>query len=126
MLDVIFGRENVPEELKPRVILNAKAYFLKYKKPEWFADSFVQEFLHDVEKASVIDGEVLRDYKSRVIPASVISTGCKTLCCIRFAPENIYQGSLLGNNCLPFLVRMAETKDITIAESKQYVCKNSY
>lgn len=114
MLTIIWGRENVPEELKPKVCLPSPDYFALYKKPEWFSDPFVQEFLRVIDRSEVLFEEALKDYKGRGISTMMISTGCKTLCCIYFHPDMIFYGSLLGDNCLPFLMRISDTKDITL------------
>lgn len=115
MLNIIFGRENVPKELVPKVILDSRVYFQLKKKPEWFEDPFVREFLKVVDNTTVLFEEALKDYKGRGISPLMISTGCKTLCCIYFnTTGQIFYGSAMGNNCLPFLVRIAQKKDITI------------
>ena len=115
MLNIIFGRENVPKELVPKVVLDSRSYFSLFKKPEWFEDPFVKEFLKSVDNTTVLFEEALKDYKGRGISTTMISTGCKTLCCIYFdVDDRIFYGSAMGNNCLPFLVRIAQKKDITI------------
>ena len=115
MLNIIFGRENIPHENIPNVVLDPRDYFFLYKKPEWFEDPFVKEFLKVVDNTTVLFEEALKDYKGRGISTLMISTGCKTLCCIYFlSNELIFNGSAMGNNCLPFLVRIAQEKDITI------------
>lgn len=114
MLTIIFGRENVPEELKPKVYLASPDFFELYKKPEWFSDPFVQEFLMAIDGTEVLFEEALKDYKGRGISTMMISTGCKTLCCVYFHPERIFYGSLMGDNCMPFLLRIADKQDITL------------
>lgn len=114
MLDIIFGRENVPRELVPITVLNSVVFFRQNKKPEWFSDPFIQEFLKSIDGSDVLFEEALRDYRGHGISTEMMSTGCKTLCCIYYFPDKIFHGSLLGDNCLPFLIRIAETHDITI------------
>lgn len=114
MLDIIWGRENL-KELVPRFVLDARIYFRRNKKPEWFEDPFVKKFLKVVDNSTVLFEEALKDYKGRGISTDKISTGCKTLCCIYNDKENhIFYGSSLGDNCLPFLIEMAKERDITI------------
>ena len=115
MLNIIFGRENVPKELVPKVVLDSRSYFSLFKKPEWFEDPFVKEFLKSVDNTTVLFEEALKDYKGRGISTTMISTGEKTVCCIYFdVDDRIFYGASMGNNCLPFLVRIAQKKDITI------------
>lgn len=108
MLNIVFGRENL-EEFE----LDARLIFRRNKKPEWFQDEFVRQFLKEIDGTTVLFEEALLDYKGRGISTEMISTGCKTLCCIYFLNGWFY-GSLLGDNCVPFLLKIAEKKDVSI------------
>lgn len=114
MLDIIWGRENVPKELVPKVVMDSRIFFRKNKKPVWFEDPFVKEFLLEIDRAQVLFQEALLNYKGEGFSTTELSTGSKTLCCIRFEHNRIFYGGQLGDNCLPFLVRMAEERDIVI------------
>ena len=108
MLNVVFGRENL-EEFE----LDARLIFRRNKKPEWFQDEFVRQFLKEIDGTTVLFEEALLDYKGRGISTEMISTGCKTLCCIYFL-DGWFYGSLLGDNCIPFLLKIAKKKDVNI------------
>ena len=97
MLNIVFGRENL-EEFE----LDARLIFRRNKKPEWFQDEFVRQFLKEIDGTIVLFEEALLDYKGRGISTEMISTGCKTLCCIYFLNGWFY-GSLLVDNFVPFL-----------------------
>lgn len=109
MLNIIFGREHCDN-----FILDPRIWFRKNKKPEWFEDPFVQEFLKEVDNTEVLFEEALKDYRGRGISTEMISTGCKSLCDIYFSDGIIFYGSGMGNNCIPFLIRISEQKDVTI------------
>lgn len=109
MLNVIFGRENCDD-----FVLDTRIWFRRHKKPEWFEDSFVKEFLKEVDGTTVLFEEALKDYKGRGISTDKISTGCKTLCDIYYGGDTIFYGSGMGDNCIPFLIRISEMKDVTI------------
>lgn len=112
MLKLIFGRNHVDEE---KFYLDSRIYFKKHKKPEWFSDPFVQKFLKEIDGSTVLFEEALKDYRGRGISTEMISTGCKTLCCIYYTNDGtIFYGSLLGDNCIPFLVEIAEQKDVIL------------
>lgn len=125
MLTIIFGRENVPEESKKYTYLPSPYFFKINKKPEWFEDPFVKEFLKEIDGTEVLFEEALKDRNGRGISTDKISTGCKTLCCVYYHPEIIFYGSLLGNNCLPFLLRISDTTDITLVFEHYAVFKDS-
>lgn len=110
MLNVIFGRENVG---KP-YILDTRIYFRKHSKEFKFKDPFVEEFLKVIDDSEVIAEGALKDFKGDFISVDYMSTGCKTLCSIYYDKNNTIFYGYMGDNCVPFLMRIAETKDITI------------
>lgn len=112
MLHINFGRESVGEK---NYVLDNRIFFRRYKKPQWFEDSFVKEFLLNIDGSKVIAQEALLDYRGRGISTEMISTGCKSLCCIYFCHYgNIFNGSMMGDNCIPYLMRVAAKHDVTI------------
>lgn len=112
MLNIIFGREHCDEKA---LVLDNRIWFRKHKKPEWFEDPFVKEFLKKVDNTTVLFEEALKDYRGRGISTEMISSGCKTLCCIYYnIGDQIFNGSLMGDNCVPFLMEIAKKRDITI------------
>ena len=112
MLHIIFGREVAGEQ---NYVLDSRIFFRRNKKPEWFEDDFVKEFLFEIDGSKVIAQEALLDCRGRGISSEMISTGCKSLCCIYYCYQNhIFNGSLMGDNCIPFLMRIANEHDVTI------------
>lgn len=114
MLYIIWGRKNIPNELKHKMIMDSRPYFQYAKRSEWFEDDFVKELLLTVDNTTVLFEEALKDYRGRGIITEMISTGCKTVCCILHNSEKIFHGSLMGDNCLPFLLRIVEKSDRTV------------
>ena len=93
MLHVIFGREEIGEK---NYVLDNRIFFRRNKKPEWFEDDFVKEFLYEIDGSKVIAQEALLDYRGRGISTEMISTGCKSLCCIYYCyKDHIFNGSLI-------------------------------
>lgn len=112
MINIIFGRENCNQS---KYIVDSRIYFRRNKKPEWFEDDFVKEFLKAVDNTKVLFEEALLDYRGRGISTEMISSGCKTLCDIYYCEDgSIFNGSMMGNNCIPFLLRIAKNKDFTM------------
>ena len=112
MINVIFGRENSD---RSRFVLDSRTWFRKNKKPEWFEDDFVKRFLKDVDGSEVLFEEALKDYRGRGISTDKISSGCKTLCDLYYCNDNsIFNGSMMGDNCIPFIMEIAENKDFTM------------
>ena len=114
MLNIIWGRENVPKDLVPKTVLDSRVYFRYNKQPEWFEDDFVKRFLKAIDGTTVLFEEDLKDFRGHGISTEMISTGCKTLCCIYYHPELIFFGTLMGDNCYPFIIDLARQRDITL------------
>lgn len=114
MLNIIFGRRNAGE-LGEDYILDNRFYF-KYNCRDYsFSDPFVKKFIKDIDKADVIVEGALKDEAGYYISVQELSTGCKTLCCLYFDGEYyMFYGTMLGNNCVPYLMEIARNKDISI------------
>lgn len=112
MLNIIFGRENCPDE---NYILDTRIYFSRNKKPSWFENDFVKRALKEIEGTEVLFEEALKDKFGHGISSEMICTGCKTLCSIYYDTDNkIFYGSAMGDNCVPFLMEIAKERDVTI------------
>lgn len=114
MLNLVFGRDFIPEGGK--LVEDPRAFFIKYKKPEWFEDDFVKRFLKEIDNTEVLFEEALKDYRGRGISTEKISTGCKTLCVLYYNDkENLwFNGTGMGLNCLPFLYELVSKKDVNV------------
>ena len=84
------------------------------KKPEWFENDFVKRVIKDIDKAEVLFEEALKDRWGHGMPTEHLSSGSKTLICIYYHPELRFNGSMMGDNCIPFLMEIAKEKDIRI------------
>lgn len=114
MLNVVIGESEIPAEYE--VMVDPRYYFKYRKKPEWFEDEFVKRFLKEVDGTEVLFEEALKDKFGHGISTMMMSTGCKTLCVIYYDTNDkvYYNGSAMGDNCIPFLMEMAEKRDINI------------
>lgn len=114
MLNIVVGAKRVPKGYN--TIVDTRAEFSLRKRPEWFEDAFVKKFLKVVDGSEVLFEEAIKDKFGHGISTEMISSGCKTLCIIYFDKDKkvYYNGSMLGDNCVPFLMEMAEKRDINI------------
>ena len=86
-------------------------YFATYKKPEWFTDSFAVRAIKEIDQAEVLFEEALKNRFGHGMSTSELSKGTKTLLLLRNRPGYIYYGSLLGDNCVPFLMELVKEQD---------------
>lgn len=112
MLNIIFGRDNCPTE---DYVLDTRIYFSEYKEPWWFENDLVKKFLKEIDGSEVLFEEALKNYLGHGISTEMMSTGCKTLCCILHDNSGKwFYGSAMGDNCVPFLVEIARKKEVYI------------
>ena len=112
MLNVIFQRSKAknPDD----IIEDSRFFFSKNKKKEWFEDPFVQQIIHFVDKAEVIDGMILKDRFDNIIPPEYLSTGSKTAICVYEYPDKIFNMTQMGDNALAFITGLSKSRDITL------------
>lgn len=111
MLNVIFGRENVPGKF----ILDTRVYFRRYSHLFDFNNPFIKSVIQGIDKAEVIAGGAIKDYRGLYLSVDKLSTGSKTLCSIYFDKEGkTFYGSMMGDNCAPYLMEIARNKNVTV------------
>lgn len=112
-LNIILGRENCDAN---ELYLDSSGYFKEYKKPEWFETDFAKRAIKAIDNADVLFEEALMNQFGHGFSTEKLSSGVKTLLLIKFGPEHIYYGSMMGDNCVPFLMEIAKEreKDTTI------------
>lgn len=109
MLNIIFGGP-----FCGKCIMDNRIWFRQNKKPEWFEDEFVKRVIHEIDKAEVMFEEVIKDRFGHGIPPEYLSTGTKTLICIYYHPELQFNGTMMGDNCVPFLMEIAREHEVHI------------
>lgn len=109
MLDIIFG-----SNFCPGCIMDNRIWYSRNKKPEWFEEDFSKRVLKAIDKADVLFEEALKDRWGHGISTEQISTGSKSLISIKHNPSQYFNGSLMGDNCVPFLLEIARETDVHI------------
>ena len=111
MLDVRF--DNYSTDLD-EVIINPMKYFDVVREPEWFNDSFVKEMIKDIDDSTAVQDEYILGYNGKAITPLHLSGGLKTLICIYKMSEKLWYGSTMGDNCCPWLEKIARRTDVKI------------
>lgn len=107
MLKIYFG------ELE-EAIFNTPQYFDINWEDEWLEDEFTKEMVRKIDKSEVLEGGVIKSPVFGLMPPERLSGGVKTLILMNNEPDKIFNASQCGNNCVEFIMRIAEEKDITI------------
>lgn len=107
MLSVYYG------DMKD-AIYNTSIYFKNTFRNEWLDDPFVIEMIKDVDNSEVLGTGAISNPILGVIAPTTLSGGVKTLILIYKDPDKVFNASNCGDNCAKWLLKMGETRDITI------------
>ncbi len=95
-----------------KVITKIDKNFTYIKKTEWFKHDFVKRVIREIDHAEVVDGDILRNQQGNFL-ADKLSTGAKALI-MMYETDYIFNATSCGDNCAPFILELAEMKDLTI------------
>ena len=98
----------------PTAIYNTTVYFKNVYEDAWLTTPPVPQMILDIDQSTVISGGVIDSPVLGKISPLGLSGGVKTLILIQNVPEKIFNASTCGDNCAPWLLRLAEKKDITV------------
>ena len=98
----------------PEAIFNTAVYFKNVYEDSWITDPQAREMILDVDKSTVLDSAVIDSPVLGKIPPISLSGGVKTLILMKNEPDKIFNASACGDNCAKWILKLAETKDLTI------------
>ncbi|MBQ3512431.1 MAG: DUF4869 domain-containing protein [Lachnospiraceae bacterium] len=107
MLNIYYG--NMPD-----AIYNTSVYFKNAYEDAWIIDPVAKEMIFDVDKSTVLDSAVIDSPVMGKIVPTALSGGVKTLILIKNVPSVVFNASTCGDNCAKWILKLAETQDITI------------
>lgn len=107
MLKIIFGNEK-------KAIYNTSVYFKNTYTDDWITDKFSVEMIKDVDQSVVVSPRMIESPVLGAISPRELSGGVKTLILIYKDRTQIFNASNCGDNCAKWLLKMAETEDITV------------
>ena len=107
MLNVFYGK-------LPEAIYNTSVYFKNAYEDDWITDPIARQMILDVDKSTVLDSAVIDSPVLGKIAPTALSGGVKTLILIKNEPSKIFNASTCGDNCAKWILKLAETQDITI------------
>ena len=107
MLKIFFG--NMPE-----AVFNTSVYFKNEYEDEWITNPLAREMIFDIDKSTVLDSAVIDSPVMGKIPPVSLSGGVKTLILMKNERDKIFNASTCGDNCAKWILRLAESEDLTI------------
>lgn len=90
-------------------------YFDNRYEDEWITDKRSVEFIKDVDKSEVISAHLIESPLLGPISPKELSGGVKTIILMLFDETGrIFNASVCGDNCAKCILKVAESKDLTI------------
>ena len=81
----------------------------------WITDSLSVEMIKDVDKSEVVGPNLIQSTVLGPIPPKTLSGGVKTLMLFKFDETGkVFNASACGNNCAKWILKIADSKDLTI------------
>ena len=108
MLNIYLG------EMK-EAIYHPPTYFDNRYEDEWITDPLSVKMIKDVDKSDVVSERLIQSPVLGPISVKEISGGVKTLILMDFDDSGrIFNASVCGDNCAKWILKIAESKDLTI------------
>lgn len=107
MLNIYYGN-------MPKAIFNTSVYFKNAYEDAWITDPVAKEMILDVDKSTVLDSAVIDSPVMGKIVPTALSGGVKTLILMKNERSKVFNASACGDNCAKWILKLAETDDITI------------
>ncbi len=98
----------------PEAVFNTAVYFKNAYEDEWITDPIAREMILDIDKSTVLDSAVIDSPVMGKISPLALSGGVKTLILMKNVPSRIFNASTCGDNCAKWILKLAETDDLTV------------
>lgn len=96
-------------------IYNPSMYFDNQYDDEWIIDELSKEMIKDIDKSEVVSSRIIDSPVLGPITPKELSGGVKTLMLLAFDDSGkIFNGSACGDNCAKWILKIADTRDVTI------------
>ena len=109
MLKIFFG-----DNPGGNYIFNPDVFFNNTYEDEWITSETSRKMIKDIDGSEVKGPCMIDSPFLGPIPPERLSGGVKTLILMQNDPDHIFNASACGNNCAQWILRLAETEDLTI------------
>ena len=108
MLSIVFGNAD-------NTIYHPPTYFDNTYEDNWITAPLSVEMIKDVDKSEVVGPHLIQSPVLGPISTKELSGGVKTLILMAFdGTGKVFNASACGNNCAKWILKIAESKDLTI------------
>lgn len=116
MLSIYFNTFGSNNEIlnNPRYIHNPDSWFDNQGGRHYITGDLEKQIILDIDKSKVISENVLENPIFGGISSQDISTTSKTVILVKNQPEYVFNGSRMGDNAAPWLLKIGELEDVTV------------
>lgn len=116
MLSIYFNTFGDNDEIlkNPQYIHNPDSWFNNQGGRHYITGDFERQVILNIDKSEVISENVLENPIFGGISSQDISTTSKTIILVKNLPEYIFNGSRMGDNAAPWLLKIGKDSDVTI------------
>ena len=100
-------------EIPKDCIVNVNSYFNRKKKRDWFNRHDVKDIILGIDNSVAVKDEYIESPVFGGMSPDRLSGGCKAVILMAVTDLPIY-ATKCGDNCIPYIVRLSEVKDIHI------------
>lgn len=107
MLNVYYG--DMPES-----IYNTAVYFRNRYLGRWITDDWGKAVIKDVDKSTVVSGDLIKSPVLGPISPSQLSGGVKTLLLVAHEKNKVFNASTCGDNCAKWLLDLGQKRKVVV------------
>ena len=109
MLHIYYG-----DLVSDQYIFNPDVFFNNTYEEDWIIDPLSKQMIAAIDGSEVVGPRLIDSPFLGPIPTERLSGGVKTLILMHFDATHIFNASACGDNCAPWILRIAAEKDLTI------------
>lgn len=96
-------------------VYHPPTYFDNRYEDEWITDPLTVDMIRDIDDSEVVSAHLIESPVLGSISVKELSGGVKTLILMACDESGkVFNASACGNNCAKWILKIAETKDLTI------------
>jgi len=95
-------------------IFNTDMYFDNTYEDSWLTDPFAVKVIETIDRSKVLGPNAIKSPYLGVISPEKLAGGTKTILLMKNCPDMVFNASTCGDNCAPFILELAQERDLTI------------
>ena len=120
MLNIEYGSyQKLYDKYGEDFIYDPDMYFNNTYDEKWITSDIARKIIKDIDKSEVLGENCIESPILGQISPKDLSGGAKTLMLIYNNPNLVINASACGDNCVKWLLQMAEEKDIFIKDIEE-------